>query len=170
MADLKIISDRQLHRLSAEAAASPRLRKNLNLHPALEDPVQRLFNAMEPGTYVRPHRHARPDGWELMLAVRGAFSILVFDDQGAVLDRIDLSAAGGPAAVEIPAHTWHAVVVLAPETIMFEVKPGPYSPVEDKDFAAWAPLEEEAAAETFVTWYEQARRGDKAPSYSNAAA
>jgi cupin fold WbuC family metalloprotein len=170
MAELKTITDKQLYRLSGEAAATPRLRKNLNLHPVPEDPVQRLFNAMEPGTYVRPHRHARPESWELMLAVRGAFAILVFDDGGKVLDRIDLSGAGGPAAVEIPAFTWHAVVSLAPETVMFEVKPGPYSPVEDKDFAPWAPLEHEAAAEDFVTWYEAARPGDRAPAYSSAAA
>ncbi len=170
MAELKIISDKQLHRLSAEAAACSRLRKNLNLHPILEDPVQRLFNALEPGTYVRPHRHPRPDGWELMLCARGAFSILVFDEQGTVLDRVDLSAAGGPAAVEIPGQTWHAVVALAPETIMFEVKPGPYSALTDKDFASWAPLEGDPAAETFVTWYENARSGDKAPRFSTAAA
>jgi cupin fold WbuC family metalloprotein len=163
MPDLKLISDKQLYRLSAEAAATPRLRKNLNLHPVPEDPVQRLFNAMEPGTYVRPHRHTRAKGWELMLAVRGAFSILVFDERGQVLDRADLSAVGGVTAIEIPAHTWHAAVVLAPETVMFEVKPGPYSPVEDKDFAAWAPLEGEALADRFVTWYESAKPGDKPP-------
>jgi cupin fold WbuC family metalloprotein len=163
MPDLKLISDKQLYRLSAEAAASPRLRKNLNLHTAPEDPIQRLFNAMDPGTYVRPHRHARPEGWELMLAVRGAFSILVFDDRGKVLDRVDLCAVGGVTAIEIPAYTWHAVVVLAPETVMFEVKPGPYSPVEDKDFAAWAPLEGEAMADRFVTWYETAQPGDRPP-------
>jgi cupin fold WbuC family metalloprotein len=164
MSDLKIITEKQLYRLSGEAAASPRLRKNLNLHPVLEDPVQRLFNAMEPGTYVRPHRHARASGWELMMAVRGAFSILVFDGDGTVLERQDLSAAGGTVAAEIPAGTWHAVVVLAPETVMFEVKPGPYLAVDDKDFATWAPLEGSPATETFVDWYETARNGDRPPA------
>jgi cupin fold WbuC family metalloprotein len=165
MAEPKIVSDKQLHSLSRTAGASPRLRRNLNLHPVLEDPVQRLFNAMEPGTYVRPHRHARTDGWELMLAVRGAFAILLFDDRGTVQERIDLSAAGGPLAIEIPAHTWHAAVALAPETVMFEVKPGPYSALDDKDFAAWAPPEGDPASEAFVTWYETARIGDRAPTY-----
>lgn len=158
---LKTISDKQLLRLMGEAAASPRLRKNLNVHRDLEDPIQRLFNAMEPGTYVRPHRHARPDGWELMLAVRGAFSIITFDEKGTVLERIDLSAAGGDMAVEIPPYTWHAVVVLAPETVMFEVKPGPYRPVEDKDFAAWAPEEGDPDAERVVAWYEVAKPGER---------
>ncbi|MGX2039820.1 WbuC family cupin fold metalloprotein [Methylocaldum sp. MU1018] len=161
MHTLKTISDKQLLRLSGEAAASPRLRKNLNVHPVPEDPIQRLFNALEPGTYVRPHRHARPDGWELMLAVRGAFSVMTFDGDGTVLERIDLSAAGGDTAVEIPPYTWHAAVVLAPETVMFEVKPGPYRPVEDKDFAAWAPEEGDPEAERVVAWYETARPGDR---------
>lgn len=163
MSDLKITRAAELRRLSGLAASLPRLRKNLNIHAVLEDPVQRLFNAMEPGTYVRPHRHGRPNGWELMLAVRGAFSILIFDDAGVVSERVDLSAAGDVTAVEIPAQTWHAVVAMAPETVMFEVKPGPYSAVEDKDFAAWAPLEGEIAAERFVAWYEIARPGEQPP-------
>ena len=37
------------------AAASPRLRSNHNLH-GLGDLVQRFLNALQPGTYVRPHR------------------------------------------------------------------------------------------------------------------
>jgi cupin fold WbuC family metalloprotein len=163
MSELKIVSARQLYRLSAEAAASPRLRKNLNVHTTLEDPIQRLFNAMEPGTYVRPHRHGRSGTYELMLAVRGAFSILTFDDGGTVLERVDLSAAGGGVAVEIPAGTWHALVALAPETVMFELKPGPYKALDDKDFAGWAPVEGDPAADRFVDWYETAKPGDRPP-------
>ena len=164
MGNVKIIGSDELDRLCQAAAASPRRRRNLNLHPVLEDPIQRLFNAMEPGTYVRPHRHARAEGWEVMLALRGAFAILVFDPSGTVLERVDLSPSRGAFAIEIPAYTWHTAVVLAPETLLFEVKPGPYSPVEDKDFADWAPQEGEGAAAAFVMWYERARPGDRPPS------
>lgn len=157
---LTVISSQRIGQLSDTAAASPRRRQNLNLHPVLEDPIQRLFNAMEPGTYVRPHRHARELGWELMMAARGAFSILTFDDEGTVLERVDLGA-GQAAAAEIPANTWHAVVVMAPGTVMFEVKPGPYCAVSDKDFAAWAPVEGAADAARYVAWYEHARPGDR---------
>jgi cupin fold WbuC family metalloprotein len=159
---LNVISSERIGQLSDTAASSPRRRQNLNVHPVLEDPIQRLFNAMEPGTYVRPHRHARELGWELMMAVRGAFSILTFDDAGTVIDRVDLGADLGPVtAVEICANTWHAVVVMAPGTVMFEVKPGPYCVVSDKDFAAWAPLEGTPEAARYVAWYEQARPGDR---------
>ena len=47
--------------LVKRARQTPRGRLNLNLHPRLEDPIQRLLNAGSPGTYVRPHRH-RPAG------------------------------------------------------------------------------------------------------------
>lgn len=160
MSTLTLIPEAQLRELSTTAASLPRLRKNLNVHPVLEDPIQRLFNAMAPGTYVRPHRHARPNGWELMLAIRGAFAILTFDDAGTVLERAELGVPGGLTAVEIPAHTWHAIVVLAPDTLMFEVKPGPYVAVEDKDFARWAPPEGAADTPRFVDWYTRAQPGD----------
>ena len=159
----KLITTAQLRELSQEASRQPRLRKNLNLHPILDDPIQRMFNAMEPGTYVRPHRHARDNGWELMLLVKGAFSILIFDPAGRVVDRVDLNADRGSAAVEIPAHTWHSVVSLAPQTVMFEVKPGPYSPVEDKDFAQWAPPESSPDTTLFVQWFVNAKPGDTPP-------
>lgn len=162
---LRVIAEAELAALSEGAKSSVRLRKNLNIHPRLEDPVQRLFNAMEPGTYVRPHRHARAGGWELMLAVRGEFSLLAFDDAGVVVARADISAGADAAAVEIPAYTWHAVVVTAPGTVMFEVKPGPYCALDDKDFAPWAPTEGDPAASEFVRWYETARPADPPPRY-----
>ena len=31
--------------------------------------------------------------------------------------------------------------MLEPDTVVFEVKPGPYQPTSDKDFAPWAPAE-----------------------------
>ena len=160
---LKLYDAATLDSLSAEAACSPRRRKNLNVHPVLEDPIQRLFNAMEPGTYFRPHRHARDHGWELMIAVRGAFAVLCFDEDGRVLARADLRAGDGDCAVEIPAHAWHGVVSLVPGTIMVEVKPGPYQPVENQDFAAWAPSEGDPHALDWVRWFATAKPGDHAP-------
>lgn len=164
-ATLRVIDNAELIRLGVAAARAPRRRKNLNIHPALDDPVQRLFNAMEPGTYVRPHRHARAEGWELMLVVRGAFSVLAFDESGTVTARADLQAGMGDAAVEIPAFVWHAAVAMAPGTIMFEVKPGPYRALEDKDFAEWAPQEGERAAAGMVAWYESAQPGTTLPHW-----
>lgn len=58
-----------LDKVSAEAKESPRLRMNFNLHESLDSKVQRLFNAMEPGTIVPIQRHQNTA--ETMLLVRG---------------------------------------------------------------------------------------------------
>lgn len=157
---VRIITHRELSDLSEIARCSERHRKNLNIHTALEAPVQRLFNAMEPDTYVRPHRHDRSNGWELMLCMRGAFSILIFDDVGTVTGRTDLSSDTEVLAVEIPPKTWHTVVSRMTGTLMFEVKEGPYTPVDDKDFALWAPQEGDSNAPKFLQWFAQAKVGE----------
>jgi cupin fold WbuC family metalloprotein len=161
-----IITHASLETLSGKARGVARLRANLNVHPRLDDPIQRLFNAMEPGTYVRPHRHARESGWELMMCMKGAFSILMFDDSGTLTQRVDLDSANGNLAVEIPPFTWHAVVSHRQDTVMFEVKPGPYTALDDKDFAPWAPPECDGATERFRLWYAVARQGETPPIWN----
>ena len=64
---MKQIDAALLNSLSAKAKESPRKRAHFNLHPELNDPVQRLCIAMEPNTYVRPHRHSDPESWELLM-------------------------------------------------------------------------------------------------------
>jgi cupin fold WbuC family metalloprotein len=156
---MKIISWNDLRSLADRGAESRRRRANLNLHPELSDPVQRFFNAVQPGSYVRPHRHGS-GRWETFVALAGAGAMLTFDDDGAVLDRADLSPAGPHAAAEVPAGVWHTIVALEPGTAFLEIKPGPYVPLEDKDFAFWSPPEGAEAASAFAQWFGTARPGD----------
>lgn len=134
-----------LDELSTRAQDSPRRRMNLNLHDSAEDPCQRLLNAIEPGSYVRPHRHLALPKVELFIAVRGSMAILLFADDGSV-SRIELLAPASPVcAVEIPSGVWHTVVALEPGAVCFEIKPGPYRPIPEDDWAPWAPADGEAA-------------------------
>lgn len=57
---MKIINEALLDETTGRAKQSPRLRMNYNFHEHLDDPVNRLLNALEPGTYLRPHRHLNP--------------------------------------------------------------------------------------------------------------
>ena len=50
---MKIINEQLLDETQAKALQSPRLRMNYNFHEKLDDPINRLLNAMEPGTYLR---------------------------------------------------------------------------------------------------------------------
>jgi cupin fold WbuC family metalloprotein len=148
---LQRIDQTLLDAVTAEARQAPRLRRNHNLH-AEPDLVQRFLNALQPGTYVRPHRHCRPDpaaGFECFLVLQGAIGLLVLDEQGQVLSRERLDAAGPLRGIELPQGTLHTLVALQPDTVMFEIKQGPYVPTADKDFLAAFPLEgtPEAAAQ-----------------------
>jgi cupin fold WbuC family metalloprotein len=158
---LRCITRQDLAALSGAAATTPRRRKNLNLHADLDDPVQRLFNAIEPGSYVRPHRHPGPARWELMAVVAGRFILLIFDDDGVVQERVELNAET-PVA-EIPSATWHTLTALEPRSVLLEVKRGPYAPAGPEDFAAWSPPEGSAAAAVLEYWFRQARVGERAP-------
>lgn len=158
---MKTFNPEQLDALTHQAMLSPRLRANLNVHDALDDPIQRLAIAMEPGTYVRPHRH--PHTWELLLPLRGRFLVLHFDAQGTVQRRTVLGT--DCALVENEAGAWHAVIALDPGCIIFEVKHGPYRPLTEADYAPWSPAAEAApeAQAAIQAWYGQATLGDRYP-------
>ncbi len=139
------LSRAALDRLSAEAVASPRLRKNGNLH-AMEDPVHRLFNAIEPGSYIRPHRHLHPRKTETMIVVAGRLGFLVFGEDGTVVDKVVLDAAGETFGIDVAPGVWHTFVSLTPGAVAFETKAGPYAAPGERDSAAWAPPEGDPAA------------------------
>ena len=157
---VKIITADLFSQLNSKAAASPRLRVNHNIHPQLDDPVQRFFNAMQPGTYVRPHRHTDPQRWEFFLVLSGHVSVLLFDDKGRVTGRYELQEAGPTRGLEISPGQWHTLVAMQP-SILFELKEGPYNQLTDKDFAPWAPVEADSDAQLVEAWYHSAAVGQQ---------
>ena len=90
MSKLKYLNSLELGKLTESAASSKRLRANLNFHPQPEDTVQRFCNAMEPGTFIRPHRHSEIDKWEFMIAVQGAALLLILIPDGKLEERLRL--------------------------------------------------------------------------------
>jgi cupin fold WbuC family metalloprotein len=151
---LKKLTSADLTALGQQARQSPRLRANSNLHAELTDPIQRLAIAMEPDTLILPHRH--PHTWEVLTALRGRFTVLVFDDAGKVIEHAALGADA--SVVEIPAGGWHAVLSRDEGAVIFEVKHGPYAPISEADVAAWG--KGRTAAE-LNAWYAEAKVGDK---------
>ena len=131
--------------LSMQAAATARRRLNRNLHE-MGDPVHRLLNAIEPGSWVRPHHHLDPPRSETVVVVAGALGVVLFDDSGSVQEAVKLEAAGEILGADLDAGTWHGLVALAPGTVFFETKPGPYFAPAPSDRAPWAPAEGDPAA------------------------
>jgi cupin fold WbuC family metalloprotein len=146
----KIIDTRMLDALSVEAAATPRLRKNFNFHPHESAPANRLLNAIEPDSYVQPHRHLDTAKDETLVVLRGAVGLVVFGEDGSILHHAVLRAGGGALGVDIPSATWHTFVALEPGSVIFEAKAGPYKPLERAEKASWAPVEGDPAALAYL--------------------
>jgi cupin fold WbuC family metalloprotein len=135
---MQIVDSARLAAVAAKARTSARLRMNDNLH-AMEDPIHRLLNATEPGTYVQPHRHGTPAKVETLAVLAGRGAVLVFDDAGRVTGKAVLSPRGPVFVAEVPANAWHTLVALEPGTVWFEVKAGPYAAPPAQDVAPFAP-------------------------------
>jgi cupin fold WbuC family metalloprotein len=66
---------------------------------------------------------------------------LIFDDHGHIEQRFALGREDAAVGVDIPPGVWHTAAALSDHAVCFEVKPGPYVQVVDKEFAPWAPRE-----------------------------
>lgn len=136
---MKIIDRQLLDETTVRAKQSARLRMNYNFHDRLDDPVNRLINAMEPGTYLRPHRHLDPPKDESFLILRGRVACFTFDNDGNILEKTILDPLAGVYGADIPAGVWHTLVVLESGSVIYEAKPGPFTPLSPEHMAPWSP-------------------------------
>ena len=151
---MKVFSAKYLNFLSAQAICNSRKRQHDNIHQSYQEASQRLFNAIEPSSYIRPHRHAVDPKDELLVAVRGLMVLVKFDEHGNVMGSLRFGSAGQDnylaVGAEVPANTWHTVIALEPGCILLEVKAGPFDPSQPKELAPWAPEEGSASAQQYL--------------------
>ena len=138
---MKTIDSLLFERLSSAAKTNPRLRQHHNFHESLEEPCHRLLIAMEPGSYLQPHRHLYCPKPELFVALRGTLAVIIFADTGEIEHTYALSPKTETMGVEVSPGIWHTAVSLEEGMVFLEVKPGPYIPYPAEDRAPWAPAE-----------------------------
>jgi cupin fold WbuC family metalloprotein len=141
---IRAITQEQILHLIEQAAQSERKRAPFNLHE-YHEPVQRMINALLPGTYVTPHKHENPDKVELIAVMVGKVALFHFSEGGEILNQFVLQGDGPVRAVDIPPRTYHNMIALEPSAVL-EIIQGPYDPATHKQFAPWAP--KEGTAET----------------------
>ena len=61
--------------VSADARSRQRLQANFNFHPGGRFSPHRLLNAIEPGSWLPPHRHLDPAKDESIVVVAGALGL-----------------------------------------------------------------------------------------------
>lgn len=150
-----------LDELTKRAVASPRLRQHHNIHTSYADPCQRLLNAIEPGSYLRPYKHSVRPRSKLLVALRGLFAVMLFDEEGNV-ERVTPFGVGVGVSmvpmVEISGDCWNSVLSLAHGSVLLEVKAGPYNPDEPNEFPSWAPADGTQEAQKYARMLGNAAR------------
>lgn len=137
------INNQLVRRVAKEAKTASRKRINYNFHKDYNEGIQRILNAADIQTYVRPHKHESPDKTEIFIILKGRVLCVEFDDSGKIIDHLFLEAAKGNFGVEIKPGTWHSFISLENGSCVYEIKEGPYDPKADKRFASWAPAEDD---------------------------
>ena len=123
-----IIDTELLDKVAEQAKASPRLRMNYNFHQSLDELCHRFINAVEPGTEVDIHRHPAKD--ETFVLLRGRVRVNTYNDDGSIIESIELSPNDGRYGVNIPKGVWHKLECIEEDSVIFECKEGPFVPHE----------------------------------------
>jgi cupin fold WbuC family metalloprotein len=149
-----------IQRKASDARRSRRRREIHVFHAGDADPLQRMLNAIQPGSYIQPHRHLEPPKSEAVVVLQGMLGYMSFAAAGTPDEEtfLLLDPERGAYGCDIRPGVWHTIFALAPDTVIFEVKPGPYHPASDKDFAPWAPAEHEEQAAAYLAEIEDAFR------------
>jgi len=147
--------------LLSQAEKSPRMRSHYTLHKHANESVQRICVGLKKGTYVQPHHHQQHNKWELLIVLKGTITLVLFNNDGVVLKRLELNPSESLNAIEMEPTTWHTVFPVTEDAVFLEVKEGPYTPTANSDFATWAPKEGYADVPIFQKWLETAQIGEK---------
>jgi cupin fold WbuC family metalloprotein len=159
---IQSIQQNTLDDLLARARQHPRKRAIQRLHDDDWEHCHRMLNALTPGTYVRPHRHADQYKGEGFILLRGQLALLIFNNDGTIdwaHSRL-LAHETGCLGMDIPPGIWHSLVALT-DTVIYEVKGQPaggYVQDSDKDFAPWSPAEGAPEADAFCRELEALAR------------
>lgn len=126
-----LINKNLLDKVSAQAKESERLRMNYNFHDSLDAKAQRLLNAMEPGTKLVVHRHRNTA--ETYMVVRGSIKVIYYNEKRESIEEFIIDPKKEEYGIHIPIGQWHTLEVLEKDTVIFEVKDGPYMAFKGED-------------------------------------
>lgn len=97
-----------------------------------------MLNAIQPESYLPPHKHLVKT--EVFIVLRGRFLIIEYDEKGDVKESIIIGIKD--KGVEISLDTWHNIISLEKDSVVYEILDSPYIANEHKRFPNWAPKEE----------------------------
>ena len=129
---------------------TPKRRARINAHPGHDDALHEMIIAIEPDSYIRPHRH--PGKSEAFHIIEGEVDIVIFRDDGEIDEIVSLGEKGGsrPFYYRMSEPRFHTLIIRSDLLIVHEITNGPFSPA-GTTYAAFAPAEGDPAAAGFQT-------------------
>lgn len=155
---IKTIKNKQIAQTIDMGSRCPKGRAAILLNDSFSEKPQRFVNCLSPSTYVCPHKHSLSEQWELMSHLTGRFIALLFDENGILIQRIEMSDKQNKI-IEIPPHIYHSFVALEPCSYL-EIRNCAYEPELDRVYASWAPRENSPHALKYVQQLFSAQVGD----------
>jgi len=134
-------------RLSLKALGSERKRAHHLLHESHSDKVQRLVIALIKNSYIQPHYHELDNQWESFVVLSGSVKLITFTEDGVVLTSEDIEQG---CIVEIEPMTIHTLVSNSDESLIYEIKEGPFVENYSKCNMNWAPKENSRYVDLFL--------------------
>jgi cupin fold WbuC family metalloprotein len=136
--DILFVNEDWVARLEHEAQQSEKRRARLCMHMSGEDSVHEMVIAFCQDALVGPHKSL--DKTESLLVIKGELELVIFDDEGSVLERTVMGAfgSGRPYSVRLAASPWYTYIPLSESLVIHETTRGPFRP-EDTALPQWAP-------------------------------
>jgi cupin fold WbuC family metalloprotein len=131
--------------VKARAAATARRRCRVCTHENIASGLHEMLIVHAGGAYVRPHMHL--DKAESHHVIEGNAEAIVFEDTGAVTERIDLGPYGSGKTFyyRMPPGRFHTLMITSEWFVFHETTTGPFE--RDKTrFASWAPEDDDLDA------------------------
>ena len=123
--------------------ASAKRRARINAHPDGEDALHEMIIAIDPSSYIRPHKH--PGKSEAFHIIEGEVDIVVFTDDGEIDRIVPLGPPGSGRAFyyRMSMAFFHTLIIRSDILIVHEITNGPFRPSATV-FADFAPDDREA--------------------------
>jgi len=139
---ISAIGQDELDTLRAAVKASAKRRARINTHPDGDDALHEMIIAIDPTSYIRPHKH--PGKSEAFHIIEGEVDIVVFTDAGEIDRIVPLGAPGSgrPFYYRMSSAFFHTLIIRSDVLIVHEITNGPFRPSATV-FADFAPDDRE---------------------------
>lgn len=128
--------------LKTQALTNARHRVRICAHKTNDDPLHEMVIAISALSYIHPHKHRGKS--ESFHIIEGVVDVVVFDDDGAVSDLIELGdpTTGRAFFYRLGQSKFHTLLLKTAFLVVHEVTNGPFVR-ENTLLAPWAPTEDQ---------------------------